>query len=103
MTTLRQATYLGGRGTENAGNILIFDNQVYVIGTTRSNDFPLTENGAQEDFAGREDVFIARLRLDLTRINQATYLGGAERELGGNIAIHDNAVYVRKHRVAYFS
>src|SRR5262249_28204837 len=61
--------------------------EVYVAGSTSSADFPGTAGGAQSvignvvvggaTVGGATDVFVARLRADLTALDQATYLGGS--------------------------
>lgn len=73
-----QATYLGGSGSEDGAIVrLAGSGDVYVAGPTNSTDFPGTSGGVQESYAGGyRDVYVARLRPDLSAILQATYLGG---------------------------
>ena len=90
LTTLNQATYLGGGGDE-VGFIAIHPTtgEVFVTGTTDSTNFPGTTGGAQPAFGGGiEDAFVARLNTTLTTLNQATYLGGSSGDDGTAIAIH---------------
>jgi len=90
LTTLNQATYLGGSGDE-VGFIAIHPTtgEVFVTGTTDSPNFPGTTGGAQPAFGGGEfDAFVARLNATLTTLNQATYLGGSLGDEGLAIAIH---------------
>jgi hypothetical protein len=52
--------------------------QVYVAGLTDSTDFPQTTGGAQaNNSGGPADVFVAELNVGLTKLTQATYLGGS--------------------------
>jgi len=78
LTTLNQATYLGGNGAEWAYGLAIHptSGEVYVAGLTDSTNFPGTTGGAQPAYAGQGDAFVARLNAALTALNQATYLGG---------------------------
>src|SRR5262249_12769776 len=84
LTALRQATYLGGFAADEADALAIAPTtgEVYVAGSTSSADFPGTAGGAQSVIAhtfigdNSTDVFVARLRADLTSLDQATYLGG---------------------------
>jgi len=74
---LMQSTYLGGgaldrlfaMAVDSAGNIL-------VAGYSASTNFPGTIGGAQPAIAGPQSGFVVRLSADLTRLVQATYLGG---------------------------
>lgn len=65
LTQLTQATYLGGRSTDIGHALLLVGDGVYVVGSTDSNNFPGTADGAQSTYAGETDGFIAKLSLDL--------------------------------------
>ncbi len=87
--TLDQATYLGGSGAD-AITAMALDGSgdVLVAGFTFSTDFPRTAGGAQPAFGGGEDdAYVARLTPDLSTLDQATYLGGAEGERGVGVTI----------------
>ncbi len=78
---MEYATHLGGSGFERIGDILLSNNHspafdVYVIGTTQSDDFPGAETGYSKP-QGFYDVFVARLTSDLGDLYDATYLGGS--------------------------
>ncbi len=90
LTSLRQATYLGGSYTESAMGVAIHPStgEVVVAGNTGSDDFPGTAGGAQPLSAGGGDVFIARLLGDLTTLLQATYVGGSASEYLEAMAVH---------------
>jgi hypothetical protein len=79
LTTLNQATYLGGSGSDQADGLVIHptSGEVYVAGTTASTDFPGTTGGALIANSGKLDVFVARLNTALSRLDQSTYLGGS--------------------------
>jgi hypothetical protein len=99
LTTLSQATYLGGSGTDQAYALTIHPTSadVYVGGYTESTDFPGTAGGAQAAYGGgSQDAFVARLNAALTTINQATYLGGSSSDIGRALAIYSTSgeVYV---------
>ncbi len=101
LTMLDQATYLGGSNNDYAEALAIHPtpSDVYVDGYTWSTDFPGTAGGAQAAFGGGlEDAFVARLNAALTTLDQATYLGGSDRDhdFGGALAIHPTTgdVYV---------
>src|SRR5438876_55654 len=79
LTTLTQATYLGGSGDDFAYALAIHptSGDVYVAGQTYSTNFPGTAGGAQAANSGFADAFVARLDSSLTSLTQATYLGSS--------------------------
>src|SRR5262245_19422343 len=98
LTTLDQATYLGGDGNNDVPLGLALapaTGDVYVTGRTDSDDLPGTQGGAQSTFGGGAlaassgftDAFVARLNAGLTSIEQATYLGGSSPDEGAALAI----------------
>jgi len=98
LTQILQATYLGGRGRDEAEALAIHPTtgDVYVAGYTLSDDFPRTSGGAQVSYGGWHDAFVARLNSSLTQILQATYLGGRGTDAAYALAIHPTTgeVYV---------
>src|SRR5262245_24913410 len=100
LTSLEQATYLGGSGNSDAAiNVVIVPSTgtVYVAGVTNSVDFPGITGGAQTiPGGGQNDTFIARLNLSLTTLGQATLLGGTgeDRVRDMRIAPTSGDVYV---------
>jgi hypothetical protein len=98
LTTLTQATYLGGSDSEDGQELRIHpaSGDVYAGGSTRSTDFPGTTGGAQAASGGSDDLFVARLNVGLTTIKQATYFGGSGQEFRFALAIHSTSgeVYI---------
>lgn len=98
LTTLHQATYLGGSGFDGgfALGIDATSGAVLVAGETSSVDFPATAGGAQPANGGILDAFVARLDAALVTLTQATYLGGNSTDLARALAIHpaSGAVFV---------
>ncbi len=90
LTTLEQATYLGGNNVDQALALAVHptSGEVYVAGWTLSKDFPRTSGGAHSGTAGEGDAFVARLSSDLKTLNQATYAGGDSYDQANAIAIH---------------
>ena len=88
LTTLVQATYLGGSLIDDAYGIgVATDGTVYVAGDTASANFPRTAGGAQPVSGGATDGFIARLDASLATIIQATYLGGNGDDVANALVI----------------
>ena len=72
------STYLGGSGDDVAYAISHDDaGGVIVAGSTRNNDFPLTEGAFDTNYGGNQDAFIARLNAEGNALIYSTYLGGS--------------------------
>ena len=87
LSTLLAATYLGGSASEDIARIRITgDNRVLVCGTTGSSDFPtpgtVWDTSYNGDSGGQHpgDFFAARLDIDLSTIEAATFVGGSGDE-----------------------
>lgn len=71
------STYLGG-SDEDVGKSIDLDSlgNIYVAGTTRSNDFPVTLGVHDTNFNGNVDVFVSKLNNNLSTLLLSTYMGG---------------------------
>ncbi|MGQ3683529.1 MAG: SBBP repeat-containing protein [Candidatus Loosdrechtia sp.] len=96
LTELLGATYLGGSFDDYGYPVAIdTDGNIYVAGTTRSTDFPVTAGAYQTSINGYVDTFIAKLNSDLTKLLASTFLGGAYYDYGNALAIDaDKNIYV---------
>jgi uncharacterized repeat protein (TIGR02543 family) len=98
LTEIIQSSYLGGSDRDYATALAIHPTtgDIYVVGATRSADFPSTAGGAQANNGGLWDAFLSRLNKDLTQILQSTYLGGMWSDDATAVAIHPTTgdVYV---------
>ncbi|MFC1975104.1 SBBP repeat-containing protein, partial [Chloroflexota bacterium] len=90
---LDYATYLGGTKSEYAEDIVVDEaGNVYLTGTTRSIDFPVTTgafdtdyNSEVEEYEG--DSFVAKLNASGSDVLYGTYLGGNGDEVGQAITL----------------
>ncbi|MHC4400159.1 MAG: SBBP repeat-containing protein [Planctomycetota bacterium] len=58
------ATYLGGRGDDLIRSLALGPKgEVYLVGRTNSQDFPVTPGAAQGKITGKSDAFVVRLAL----------------------------------------
>lgn len=74
-SSLSYLTYLGGSDIDFGKSIAVnSDNEVYLVGATRSLNFPVTAGSSA--FAGMYDLYVASLSSDGSTVNHATYLGG---------------------------
>lgn len=89
---LLYASYLGGSGNESSHSLIMSAaNELFVLGTTSSTNFPTTAgaidnsyNGGTADFnviqyAG-SDLFVARISPDGSQLLSGTYLGGSQND-----------------------
>ncbi len=89
LSAITQATYLGG-GDDDIAYAVAVDgsNNVFVVGQTRSTDFPGTSGGAQaSNNGGGLITFVAKLTNNLKTLTQATYLGDNWNDYGFAIAL----------------
>lgn len=80
---LAYASYLGGRNVDDLASIAIDDDgNVYLAGTTLSDDLPATPGAYQPELASpaAEDAFLVKLDRD-GQLLAATYFGGNCRDL----------------------
>jgi len=98
---LLYATYLGGSESEYAEDIFVDENgNIYLTGTTRSLDFPVTPGAFDTDYnsdpeAYEGDGFIAKLNAAGSDILYGTYLGGNGDDVGQALVVDGSGnIYV---------
>lgn len=91
--------FLGGSFEDTASGIALDPNEnVYITGTTESDDFPVTAGAYDDSFPridpvtdslvfDRSDAFVAKITRDGSRLAYATFLGGWGGESGLDIAV----------------
>jgi hypothetical protein len=97
-TNVIYATYLGGDHCESPHSLVVNDNnELVILGTTESADFPTSTSAHKKVFSGGTfvnsvflyeggtDIFVTKLSADGTTLLGSTYIGGAEND-GGNFA-----------------
>jgi hypothetical protein len=84
--SLIYSTYLGGGSIDGGHDIAVDESgNAYVIGYTRSSDFP-TQNPYQTAQGGY-DAFVTKLSSSGNSLIYSTYLGGGDFDWGGRIAV----------------
>jgi hypothetical protein len=82
------STYYGGTGGDYPYGIgLDAHGNIYVGGTTSSNDFPVTSNAYAAALWGPSDVFVLELNINATAALYASYIGGEDRDDGRGFAV----------------
>jgi hypothetical protein len=87
------STYLGGAGVDTPAQILI-DNQrakasgnLFLTGSTTSNNFPTTSTAFQPNFGGIQDAFLTEMKPDGSALIYSTYIGGTGTDFGAALAL----------------
>ncbi|MEX1024160.1 MAG: hypothetical protein WD226_03700 [Planctomycetota bacterium] len=89
------ATYLGGSGGDELVDVaLTAAGEPVVIGTTTSNDFPVTSGARQPNSGGRDDVVYAQLAVDGMSLMSSSYLGGSRDDVGTALALDGTHVWL---------
>jgi hypothetical protein len=90
---LLYSTYLGGSQSESAHSLVMNANEeLIILGTTSSGDFPTTDGASDRSFNGGvpvthvisyangSDLFIARIAKDGRQLIASTFLGGSDND-----------------------
>jgi hypothetical protein len=89
-SALIYSTFLGGSGDDIIYGGIAVDagGNAYLLGITRSTDFPVTSNALQNKAQGGDDVFLTILNAKGSGLLYSTYLGGTNADEGFGIAIN---------------
>ena len=81
---------------ENRGEIILDDNNnVYVVSSTSSSDFPVTSQSVDLTYNGLQDACVFKMNYNLAQMIWSTFLGGSQNDAGYSISVaSDNSVYV---------
>ncbi len=87
-STLIFATYIGGNSVDYPHSMVTdFDQQLYIFGSTESNNFPVTSNAVQQSNGGGSDIIVTKLKSDGSGLVGSTYIGGSSSD-GINTTYH---------------
>lgn len=102
------STFLGGSGLESCRGIrLDAEGNAYVVGETRSTNFPVTSGAFQTSYGGGlDDLFVAKVNAAGTALVYATYLGGngtdqGQSTIGTSSTIHGRIIAIDLEGNAY--
>ncbi len=92
--SLSYSSYLGGNGNDTAVGVAIDrNNRIWFVGSTGSDDFPLTDNGVQMSSTGFFDGYLAAVDpalRGLASFYYGTLLGGSRSDEARSLAIDGN-------------
>jgi hypothetical protein len=81
------SSYLGGQGDDFGRGIAVdAEGCAYIVGHTRSDDFPLA-SPLQQELAGGEDVFLSKINEVGSLLMYSTYIGGSLDDQGYSVAV----------------
>jgi len=87
------SSYTGGNSNDEIKNIQSDKaGNIYVIGFTKSTNYPTTKNAYQETNSGDIDIFITKYDKNMNVV-WSTYIGGNNREIVHNMAVSDEAIW----------
>jgi hypothetical protein len=87
-TALVYSTYLGGSGDEYCHGLAIDSSgNAYIVGYTKSTDFPTAGGPLQNVSGGSSDVYLSELSADGSALVYSSYLGGAGDDEGNSLAV----------------
>src|SRR5690606_1680367 len=101
-SSLVWSTFLGGTVNSSGSTAeecglaiaIASGDEAVVVGYTEAVDFPVTANAAQPTFAGRSEIFAARLSSSGSSLVWSTYLGGSGVETSPGVGYRDCDVAV---------
>ncbi|MBL7943939.1 MAG: PKD domain-containing protein, partial [Flavobacteriales bacterium] len=80
-TDLLWASYLGGAGGDYPSSLYANDfGELFIYGSSDSNDIPVSSNAYQDDNGGAVDIVLAHFFEDGTDVFGCTYLGGSGQD-----------------------
>ncbi|MEW6002341.1 MAG: SBBP repeat-containing protein, partial [Nitrospirota bacterium] len=96
LSSILSSTFLGGSNDDYLHSIVIdSSDNIYVVGSTMSSDFPTTPDAYDTSFNGDTDGFVSKLSSDLTTLLASTLLGGVSNEQIYSIAMDPSeTVYI---------
>jgi len=90
--SLLYASYFSGTtGADAATGIAVDANQnMYIVGTARSSDLPVSLSAFQSALWGPSDVFIAEMNPNTGALLYSSYVGGEDEDFASNILLGPN-------------
>jgi hypothetical protein len=84
------STFIGGTGDDFPRKIQLDGDFLYIVGHTRSTNFPVTANAYQKTIGGNRDAFLIKYRGQGTEILFSTFIGGSLDDSGIGMCLDAN-------------
>ena len=83
------SSFLGGLTGDDIGNGIAVDSNglIYIVGTTKSSDFPVTASAYAGVIFGDQDAFITQVDPNAGAVLYSTYIGGEDLDYGKAILV----------------
>ena len=96
LSSIISSTLLGGSLSDTPSDFVFDQNgDIYLTGYTNSQDFPTSQGAFQEEIKGGWDLFLSKIKGDLSQLLISTYIGGSSGDFPGGIDIDQNGnVYI---------
>lgn len=82
---MHSSTYIGDSGEEDFGEVLVTSNGIYVVGSTKSENFPVSLNAYDKEHNGSDDVFVIKIDEEFSPVS-----GAEESELKREFRLNNN-------------
>ncbi len=83
--------YLGGTFSEDLKGMVVDGNDdIFLAGSTESNDFPTTQDAFQTSLVGSRDAFICKVNGSSGHLMTSSYFGGTEADIAEDITVTNN-------------
>ena len=88
-SALIYSTFIGGDSVDYSHSIVLDkDRNAYILGSTRSRNFPVSQEAFNSNFSGGfYDIFLTKLDSSGASLNYSSYIGGASDEYGYGLAL----------------
>lgn len=88
-TSLVFSTFLGSNVNDRGRGVAVGpDGSVYVVGETRSVEFPTTNGAWQEEYArGERDGFLSKISPDGSRLVYSTFIGSGDQDWANDVVV----------------
>jgi len=90
------STFIGGRSDDLGNAVWVKDDgTAFIAGSTKSSDFPTTDDAFAPHVNDWEDGFVSQLAADGSDLEYSTFLGGTEDDSAWDITLDDaGSIYV---------
>lgn len=90
-TEIIVSTYFSGKGNDIIRDMLIDnENNIFVIGSSTSDNFPTTEGALQTEINGQHDMFISVFNPSISALTYSTLLGGKNNDYPYSFVLDSN-------------
>ncbi len=88
------SSYLGGSNSDDITNVQKDNNgNIYVVGFTKSSNYPTSVTAFQKSHAGNNDIFLTKYDENMSVV-WSTFIGGNGSEIVQNMVVSDDAIWI---------